>query len=59
MSVQFYLFPRLLKSGEKPITMSVHIANTRLQTTIGIAVHPNYWLGGSQRLKKSPETSRG
>lgn len=59
MAVQFYLFPRGLKSGEKPITMSAHIANTRIQTTIGISVNPDYWLDAKQKVKKGAVNAKG
>ncbi len=59
MAVQFYLFPRPLKSGEYPISMSVYVANTRLQTTIGISVNPNYWLDAKQKVKKGVINSKG
>ena len=59
MAVQFYLFSRALKSGEKPITMSAHIANTRIQTTIGISVNPDYWLDAKQKVKKGAVNSKG
>ena len=59
MAVQFYLFPRALKSGEKPITMSAHIASTRIQTTIGIAINPDYWLDAKQKVKKGAVNSKG
>lgn len=59
MAVQFYLFPRALKSGEKPITMSAHIASTRFQTTIGIAINPDYWLDAKQKVKKGAVNSKG
>lgn len=59
MAVQFYLFPRVLKSGEKPITMSAHIANTRIQTTIGISVNPDYWLDAKQKVKKGAVNAKG
>lgn len=59
MAVQFYLFPRALKSGEKPITMSAHIASTRFQTTIGISINPDYWLDAKQKVKKGTINSKG
>ena len=59
MAVQFYLFPRALKSGEKPITMSAHIASTRFQTTIGISINPDYWLEAKQKVKKGAVNSKG
>ena len=59
MAVQFYLFPRALKSGEKPITMSAHIASTRFQTTIGISINPDYWLDAKQKVKKGAVNSKG
>lgn len=59
MAVQFYLFPRALKSGERPISMSAHIANTRIQTTIGISVNPDYWFDAKQKVKKGAVNSKG
>ena len=59
MAVQFYLFPRALKTGEKPISMSAHIANTRIQTTIGISINPDYWMDSKQKVKKGAVNSKG
>ena len=59
MAVQFYLFPRALKTGEKPISMSAHIAKTRIQTTIGISIHPDYWMDSKQNVKKGAVNSKG
>lgn len=59
MALQFYLSSRPLKSGEKPITMSAHIANTRIQTTIGISVNPDYWLDAKQKVKKGAVNAKG
>lgn len=52
MAVQFYLFPRPLKSGEYPISVSAYVSNTRLQTTIGISISPDYWLDAKQCVRK-------
>ncbi len=59
MAVQFYLFPRALKSGEHAISISVSVSNTRLQTTIGISVNPNSWMDSRQRVKKTATNAKG
>ena len=59
MPLQFYLSSRPLKSGETPITMSAHIASIRIQTTIGIAINPDYWLDAKQKVKKGAVNSKG
>ena len=59
MALQFYLSSRPLKSGETPITMSAHIASIRIQTTIGIAINPDYWLDAKQKVKKGAVNSKG
>ena len=59
MAVQFYLFPRPSKSGEHPICISAYISNTRLQTTIGISVSPDYWLDAKQCVKKNAVNKKG
>ena len=59
MALQFYLTTHALKNGEHAIRVSVHIANTRLQTTIGISVNPDFWLDGKQKVKKGTINSKG
>ena len=59
MAVQFYLFPRPLKSGEYPISVSAYVSNTRLQTTIGISISPDYWLDAKQCVKKGAQNKKG
>ena len=39
--------------------MSAHIANTRIQTTIGISVNPDYWLDAKQKVKKGAVNAKG
>ena len=59
MALQFYLTTHALKNGEHAIRVSVHIANTRLQTTIGISVNPDFWLDAKQKVKKGTVNSKG
>lgn len=59
MALQFYLTTHGSKNGEHAIRVSVHIANTRLQTTIGITVNPDFWLDGKQKVKKGTINSKG
>ena len=59
MALQFYLTTYARKNGEHAIRVSVHIANTRLQTTIGITVNPDFWLDGKQKVKKGTINSKG
>ena len=59
MALQFYLITHARKNGEHAIRVSVHIANTRLQTTIGITVNPDFWLDGKQKVKKGTINSKG
>ena len=59
MALQFYLTTHARKNGEHAIRVSVHIANTRLQTTIGITVNPDFWLDGKQKVKKGTINSKG
>ena len=59
MALQFYLTTHARKNGEHAIRVSVHIANTLLQTTIGITVNPDFWLDGKQKVKKGTINSKG
>ena len=59
MALQFYLTTHALRNGEHAIRVSVHIANTRLQTTIGISVNPDFWLDAKQKVKKGAVNSKG
>ena len=59
MALQFYLTTHARKNGEHTIRVSVHIANTRLQTTIGITVNPDFWHDGKQKVKKGTINSKG
>ena len=59
MALQFYLTTHALRNGEHAIRVSVHIANTRLQTTIGISVNPDFWLDAKQKVKKGTVNSKG
>ena len=59
MALQFYLTTYARKNGEHAIRVSVHIANTRFQTTIGITVNPDFWLDGKQKVKKGTINSKG
>ena len=59
MALQFYLTTHALKNGEHAIRVSAHIANTRLQTTIGISVNPDFWLDAKQKVKKGAVNSEG
>ena len=59
MALQFYLTTYARKNGEHATRVSVHIANTRLQTTIGITVNSDFWLDGKQKVKKGTINSKG
>ena len=59
MALQLYLTTHARKNGEHAIRVSVHIANTRLQTTIGISVNPDFWLDAKQKVKKGTVNSKG
>lgn len=51
MKVQFYLAPKVHNDGEAPIRVSVSVHGTRLLTTCGASVKPEFWDDAAKKAK--------
>lgn len=59
MAVAFYLNSYVLSTGEHNLRISVSAHGCKVQSTVGIRIHPKYWNPNKQRPKGTFTNSQG